>query len=98
MKRFLIIFTMTVLLLTQVSAVRAESPSALDLSAIDSFIRSEMQATHLPGLALAIVHKDEIVYLKGYGISDDSGTPVTPQTPFMLASVSKPFVSLAVMQ
>ena len=98
MKRFLIILTITVLLLAQVAAARAESSSTPDFSAIDSFIQNEMQATHVPGLALAIVHKDEVVYLKGYGIADDSGTPVTPQTPFMLASVSKPFVSPAVMQ
>jgi len=98
MKRILLILTLMVLLLMPASRVDADATSTLNLTAIDSFIQNEMQATHVPGLALAIVHKDEILYLKGYGTADASGTLVTPQTPFMLASVSKPFTSLAVMQ
>jgi CubicO group peptidase (beta-lactamase class C family) len=38
------------------------------------------------------------VYLKGYGLADPSGRPVTPQTPFRLASVSKTLTALAIMQ
>ncbi len=95
MKKIFLLLTILILTL-QATAVHANSKP--DFNAIDSFIKTEMEATHLPGLALAIMHNDEIVYLKGYGTADDSGSPVTPQTPFMLASVSKPFVSLAVMQ
>ena len=48
------------------------------------------------GLAVAVVHEDE-VYARGFGVRDiDSGAPVTPETMFHLASVSKPFVATAV--
>ena len=57
-----------------------------------------MQAQRLPGLALGIVQGDQIVYLKGYGIADPSGRAVTPQTPFIIGSLSKSFTALAVMQ
>jgi CubicO group peptidase (beta-lactamase class C family) len=69
-----------------------------DFDAVDRYVQAEMQAVGIPGLALAIVHEDEIVYQKGFGIADPTGRPVTPQTPFNIGSVSKTFTALAVMQ
>jgi CubicO group peptidase (beta-lactamase class C family) len=57
-----------------------------------------MAEHQIPGLALAIVHKNEIIYTQGYGAADPDGLPVTPQTPFILGSCSKSFTALAVMQ
>jgi CubicO group peptidase (beta-lactamase class C family) len=69
-----------------------------DWHAIDESITAKMQIPHIPGIALAIVKGDQIVYLKGYGQADSSGRPVTPQTPFLIGSISKSFTALAVMQ
>jgi len=69
-----------------------------DFAAIDSYVEAQMQDKRIPGLALAVVQGDQILYLKGYGNADPSGRPVTPQTPFLLASVTKPMTALAVMQ
>ncbi|HLF74360.1 MAG TPA: serine hydrolase domain-containing protein [Anaerolineales bacterium] len=74
---------------------RADTP---DFAAIDRYIEKEMQVTRLPGLALGIVHGDQIVHLKGFGVADPSGRAVTPQTPFHLASIGKSFTALAIMQ
>jgi CubicO group peptidase (beta-lactamase class C family) len=68
------------------------------VSAIDAYVESEMQATHLPGVALAIVHGDQIVHLRGFGVADESGRPITPQTPFTIGSTTKSFTALAIMQ
>src|SRR5437588_2060388 len=57
-----------------------------------------MQSSHIPGVALGLVHNDQIVHLRGFGTADQSGRAVTPQTPFVLASVSKSFTALAIMQ
>lgn len=65
---------------------------------IDAFIAAKMGELDIPGLALAIVQGDEIAYVRGYGTADDSGRPVTPQTPFLAASFSKSFTALGVMQ
>ena len=67
-------------------------------SAIDEFVNEQMKALKIPGVALAIVQDGQIQYLQGYGIADATRRAVTPQTPFMLASVSKSFTSLAIMQ
>jgi len=56
----------------------------------------------VPGLSIAVVYKDEVVYLKGFGvkkIGDDSageGNQVDEDTVFQLASMSKPIASTIV--
>jgi CubicO group peptidase (beta-lactamase class C family) len=57
-----------------------------------------MATQRIPGLALGIVKGDRIAYVRGFGKADDSGRPVTPQTPFVICSVSKSFTALAIMQ
>jgi CubicO group peptidase (beta-lactamase class C family) len=48
------------------------------------------------GLAVAVVREEEVV-ARGFGVRDvGSGAPVTPETMFHLASVSKPFVAAAI--
>lgn len=45
----------------------------------------------VPGLAIGIVHKDEVVYLKGFGKrSADEPATVDADTVFQIASMSKP--------
>jgi CubicO group peptidase (beta-lactamase class C family) len=69
-----------------------------DLAAIDRYVRSEMEAQRIPGLALGIVHSDRIVHVQGFGQAEKSGPDVTPQTPFLIGSVTKSFTALAIMQ
>lgn len=74
------------------------SVDKIDFSAIDQYINAKMRIPRIPGLALAIVKGDQIIYLKGYGEADSYGRRVTPQTPFIIGSVTKSFTALAVMQ
>ncbi|MGZ3603256.1 MAG: serine hydrolase domain-containing protein, partial [Ktedonobacterales bacterium] len=78
-------------------SVRADSAPG-DFNAVDDYITARMETAHIPGLSVAIVKGDQIVYLKGYGQADSSGRQVTPQTPFIIGSISKTFTALAVMQ
>ncbi len=49
---------------------------------------------HLPGLALAIVQDGKVVTLRGFGVTTAGGTdPVTTDTVFRLASLSKAFAA-----
>jgi CubicO group peptidase (beta-lactamase class C family) len=75
----------------------AQSNGQPDLQAIDSFLQTQVKANRLPGLAIAIVQGDDIIFAKGYGEAA-SGKPVTPQTQFYIGSVTKGFTALAVMQ
>lgn len=50
-----------------------------------------------PGAALGVYSKGKLVYAKGYGIADmEDGRPITPQTQFHVASVSKEFAAFAI--
>lgn len=70
-----------------------------DFSAVDAYVEAQMQALRTPGLALAIVQGDQVVYVKGYGQArPDDGSSVTSQTPFMIGSTTKSITALAVMQ
>lgn len=74
------------------------SDSELDTAKIDALVQDAMETYRIPGMAVGFVHRDRTVYVKGYGMADDSKRPVTPATPFMLGSVSKSFTALAIMQ
>jgi putative ATP-binding cassette transporter len=66
---------------------------------LDDFIRQKMADEDIPGLAVVVVQGDEIIYLKGFGVTSLSHPqPVTPQTIFDLASISKSFTALGVLR
>jgi len=69
-----------------------------EFAAIEGFVKSEMAAQRIPGLALGIVKDNRVIYLRGFGEADGSGREVTPQTPFIIGSLSKSFTALAIMQ
>ena len=74
--------------------------TALSVSAdtVDDYIQSEMKARRIPGLALAVVRHGAIVKMQGYGLANlEHDVPVTPDTVFELASVTKQFTATAIM-
>jgi CubicO group peptidase (beta-lactamase class C family) len=75
----------------------AQSNSQPDLQAIDAFLQTQIQANRIPGVAVAIVQDNQIIFAKGYG-EIAPGEPITPQTQFYLGSVTKGFTALAAMQ
>ena len=66
---------------------------------IDTTLTAEMEKQELVGVALGIAHKGKPVYLKGYGKADQrNNIPVTADTSFRWASISKLVTALAAMQ
>ena len=66
---------------------------------IDSMVVHKMNEYHIPGLSLGLIRNDAIIYTKGYGIkSMGSNKPVTQNSIFHTASISKLFTALAIMQ
>ncbi len=53
----------------------------------------------MPGLSMAIVHDGAVVYEKAYGMANlEDSIPVTLQSPFKIASLTKPITAIAVLQ
>ncbi len=84
------------LLINMISLPSATSVE-INFSTLDSVIEAQMTKHSLPGVALAVIEKDQVVYLKGYGV-DGNGDPVTPQTQMLIGSQSKSFTALAIAQ
>lgn len=76
----------------------AEAQTTPDFARIDRYIEDQRQAEHIPGIALGIVRDGQVSHLRGYGTADDSGRVVTPQTPFLIGSLSKSMTALAILQ
>lgn len=70
---------------------------ARGLRALPEIIRRNMSATHIPGLATAVVYDGQIRYLEGRGVRAVGGPArVDPDTVFYLASLSKPISSTVI--
>lgn len=64
-------------------------------SYLNEVITAEMEGGAFPGLSVAIIENGEIVAAQGYGFTDTSRTvPVTHETLFQAASISKPVTAL----
>ncbi|MDG3014685.1 serine hydrolase [Speluncibacter jeojiensis] len=64
---------------------------------IDQLADDLMASSHIPGMAVAVVHDGKVVYRKGFGVRNvDTGQKVDPDTVFQLASVSKSIAATTV--
>jgi CubicO group peptidase (beta-lactamase class C family) len=63
---------------------------------LEQYIRKAMDDWGVPGLAIAIVKGDAIVYAKGFGVrNSETREPVTEDTIFAIGSVTKSFTATA---
>jgi CubicO group peptidase (beta-lactamase class C family) len=70
-----------------------------DENKLDAVLEEIMTRWGIPGLGVGIVHENEIVYAKGFGVQSlETRAPVTPDSIFCTASIAKCFVASAVMQ
>ena len=86
-------------LATLCSAVAAGAQDTRDrYSAIRKDIEREIAAGRATGVAVALTHQGEIVWQEGFGWADkERRRRVTAESPFSLASVTKPFTTTALM-
>jgi N-acyl-D-amino-acid deacylase len=69
------------------------------LRALDEFMLGFMHRHDIPGGALAVSYKGRLVYDRGFGYADvEQKTPARPTSLFRIASISKPFTAVAVLQ
>ena len=64
----------------------------------DAFVREQMAARKIPGLAVAVVQDGRVVFERAYGLANiELGVPVTPATRFIIASATKAWASTGIM-
>ena len=75
----------------------AQDRSVLDRKA-DSIVKKWMEASHTPGAALGVIRDGHPLYIQFYGMANvETGTPVTKECVFMIASISKQFIATAIL-
>lgn len=91
MKLFKIFF------ITFLISVTGFSQTKEQLNHLDSYFQKTLNEWQIPGMAIAIVHADSVVFSKGYGFSNiDKKTVVNGNTLFAVASNTKAITASAI--
>ena len=76
---------------------RADYSEALRL--IDVWLEAQRDYEQLPGMSVAIVENQEVIFARGYGLADlEKKIKATPETIYSICSISKLFTAVAIMQ
>ena len=74
---------------------RAQSPEPYP--SFDAYVAKAIQTWKVPGLSIAIVRNDSVIYARGFGVLSAAGrAPVNEKTLFEIGSSSKAFTATLV--
>jgi len=85
------------------AAITAPAPSTAEEPALEPFVdgvvQTAMHTQRIAGVSVVVVRDGRVLLLKGYGVADAAGRRVDPErTLFRVASISKTFTWIALMQ
>ena len=95
MRQSLALVSAALLVSALASPLRAQPTP--DFSELERTALDEMVATGTPGLAVAVIRGDRVVFARGLGVANvETGAPVMPDTLFRVGSVTKVLTAAAV--
>jgi CubicO group peptidase (beta-lactamase class C family) len=81
-----------------IAAVLLAEPQALDIPALRDRARKIVEDGAAPSVVIAVARDGRLIWSEGFGFADrESKIAATPQTPYSVASLTKPFTATAVM-
>ena len=81
-----------------VTSAQLIEPSADALARLDATIETHLATTNTPGAVAAVVSHGDVVHLRTYGLANvELSVPVSDESLFEIGSISKQFVTAAVM-
>lgn len=93
--RLVLTIILVIMIVPNISVAAPANP--MDFSELDAIVEAQMQKHGLPGVALAIIDGEEVVYSQGYGRADRN-RPMTSETEMFIGSQSKSFTALSIAQ
>lgn len=96
------VMTLIALAFPAASAEQAPPPPppalcASSVRAIDAAVAATMRQGS-PGMAVGITHRGRTIFARGYGLANvEHDAPLTPDSPFLLASVTKQFTAAGIL-
>ena len=77
----------------------AANVHAQNFAKVDEIFADYALDNHIPGLVYGVVSNGKLIHVRGIGVQDlESKRPVTPDTLFRIASMSKAFTALTVLE
>ena len=94
------------LLLLLLALFAASSPAPADDAAllairhaVSELVRKEMKSKDIPGLSLALVDDQQVLWAEGFGVADKArGVPARPETLYAAGGLSQLLTATAVLQ
>ncbi|MGL5838141.1 MAG: serine hydrolase domain-containing protein [Sphingorhabdus sp.] len=75
------------------------APASADFTALDTAFGKWMEEAHVPGLVWGVVKDGQLVHVRGLGVQAlDTRAPVTPDTVFRIASMTKAFTGYSILK
>jgi RNA polymerase sigma factor (TIGR02999 family) len=71
--------------------IKGERPQTVKLA-------DRLQQLAVPGISIAVIRGGQVEWAQGFGVTQIGGAPVTADTLFQAASISKPLTALAVLR
>jgi CubicO group peptidase (beta-lactamase class C family) len=98
-----LVAVVTVVVVGCVGGARAQSVGGeardFDYAPIDALFETYMREHHVPGVVYGIVHDGKLVRVKAFGVQNTAtGAPVSADTVFRIASMTKSFTALAALK
>lgn len=95
----LLVFLLSVSAAVPIGLHASEAPAPTDYAVADKIFDEYRLDAHVPGLVYGIVQDGRLVHVQTLGIQDtDSSRPVTPDTLFRIASMTKAFTALTLLK
>src|SRR4030095_10450067 len=77
---------------------RAQQHAAI-FADVDALMEAYRLDAHIPGMVWGVVRGGRLVHVKGAGVQDtETKRPVTPETLFRIASMTKAFTALSILK
>jgi CubicO group peptidase (beta-lactamase class C family) len=74
-------------------------PTQAKLAQFETDIEALRQQYHIPGMSVAVVQGEQIIFVRGFGYADmEHDTPARENTSYRIASLTKPMAAVIIMQ
>src|SRR5262245_50799821 len=98
MRKAIFLYVIFVIAGYQAFAQQVPDKYAEKLRIFEEYVRKQMEKDKIPGLTIGF-YKDDYEWVKGFGYADlENKVPAKPESAYRLASITKPFVSVAILQ
>lgn len=91
---------LTVFLIVMTASAQTDVPTTDDvITQFEQLVQDEMAYFEIPGVAIAIISGDEVIYAQGFGLRDvENELPFTTTTQFRIGSTTKSMTSMLIAQ